>query len=82
MVASTDSALIPTRKRPRAIGATQLLQTPSGTPVAAPISELSQRALVRRRRSVARKAKEEKAEGHPDAVGVEPIDGGAPNAGG
>ena len=36
MVASTDSVLMPEATRPRAIGAMQLLQTPSGTPATAP----------------------------------------------
>src|SRR5882672_2249517 len=40
MVARTDSALTPEAKSPRAIGATQLEQTASGTPAAAPNSVL------------------------------------------
>src|SRR5260221_5686879 len=40
MVARTDSALMPEAKSPRAIGATQLEQTASGTPTAAPKSVL------------------------------------------
>src|SRR2546430_4113898 len=55
MVASTDSALTPDANRPRAMGATQFVQTASGTPAAAPKSVFSHRELVRRRRNVARK---------------------------
>src|SRR5262249_43796950 len=40
MMARTDSVLIPEAKRPRAIGATQLEQTASGTPLTAPNSVL------------------------------------------
>src|SRR5580693_3624116 len=54
MVANTDSVLIPDANRPRAIGATQLLQTASGIPAIAPSTALSQRELVRLRRNVAR----------------------------
>src|SRR5437763_5986176 len=54
IVASTDSVPIPEANSPRAIGATQLVQTANGTPAAAPNKVLSHRDLVRRRRSVAR----------------------------
>src|SRR5947208_8330507 len=47
IVASTDSVPIPEAKRPRAIGATQLVQTANGTPAAAPNKVLSHRDLVR-----------------------------------
>src|SRR5215469_17569401 len=36
MAARTDSVLRPEAYRPRAMGATQLVQTPKGTPTAAP----------------------------------------------
>jgi hypothetical protein len=40
MAARTDSVLRPEAYRPRAIGATQLVQTAKGTPTAAPKSVL------------------------------------------
>src|SRR5215470_15188631 len=40
IAASTDSVLIPEAKKPRAIGATQLVQTATGAPAAAPKSVL------------------------------------------
>src|SRR5262249_39639519 len=53
-VASTDSLLIPEASSPRAIGATQFVHTPRGTPAAAPSKVLRYLDCVRRRFNVAR----------------------------
>src|SRR5580704_10537516 len=54
IAASTDSVLIPDAKKPRAIGAMQLVQTASGAPTAEPNSVLRKTDVVHRRRNIAR----------------------------
>src|SRR6266404_3317923 len=69
MAARTDSVLIPEAYSPRAIGAMQFVHTASAT------------AADRRKKSKRGRTKKER-KGHTNAVGVEPIDGSAPDPGG